>query len=184
MKLICAAALVIVGCSDPDSQKSASADQPKQAEETADVTPVNTCSLLTSEELQAVQGEPLQETKPSEHPGRGVMMYDCLFTLPTFTNSVSLSVIQRAPGSGARDPRQEWKEIRAAAAAKASEKVAPPQEVEGIGDDAFWTGDDRMGALYVLQGNRFLRISVGGASERGAKLKKSQMLAEAALKRL
>ena len=145
--------------------------------------PIDACSLLTAEEIEAVQGEAPQDAKASQQPAGGLMMYDCLFTLPTFTNSISLSVAQSS-GSGDRDPRKVWQETFAAANAKASEKSPPPREIEGIGDAAFWTGDDRMGALYVLKGSRYLRISVGGAGDREAKINKCRTLAEAALTRM
>jgi hypothetical protein len=41
-----------------------------------------------------------------------------------------------------------------------------------------------MGALYVLQGDKFVRISVGGVGEESLRVKKSKVLARAAVKRL
>lgn len=146
--------------------------------------PIDACSLLTSEEIQAVQGEPLQDPKPSQYPAGGITHYDCLFTLPTYTNSISLSVAQPSSGADARDARQDWQQTFATAAAKASEKSGPPRKVEGIGDEAFWTGNDQIGAFYVLKGPRYVRISVGGPGNREEKLKKCRTLAEAALQRM
>jgi hypothetical protein len=45
-------------------------------------------------------------------------------------------------------------------------------------------GNSISGALYVLKGNSFLRISVGGVREESARMEKSKALAHAALKRL
>ena len=146
--------------------------------------PIEPCTLLTSEEIQAVQGEALSTTKPTTHNVQGLAMYDCFFTLPTFTNSISLSVTQSGAGPDARDARQSWRETLAAASSKASEKVDPPKRIEGLGDEAFWTGNERIGALYVLQGSRYLRISVGGPAHQNEKVEKSRVLAEAALKKL
>jgi hypothetical protein len=56
--------------------------------------------------------------------------------------------------------------------------------VEGIGDEAFWTGNRVGGALFVLKGNAYLRISVGGAGDQAAKIEKSKTLAASALKQL
>ena len=132
-----------------------------------------------------MQGEPLAGTKPTQNAAQGLAMYDCFFTLPTFTNSISLSITQNGAGPDARDGREWWKETFAAAMAKGSEKSPPPKKIEGIGDEAYWTGDTRMGALYVLKGSRALRISVGGpAADQAEKIEKSRALAEAALKRL
>ena len=41
-----------------------------------------------------------------------------------------------------------------------------------------------VGALYVLKGDTFLRISVGGVREEPARIQKSVALARLALKRL
>jgi hypothetical protein len=53
-----------------------------------------------------------------------------------------------------------------------------------VGDDAFWTGTRVGGALYVLKGESYFRISVGGASDPAQKLEKSKTLAAFVLKRL
>lgn len=182
---ICCLVVALGGCSRSETPDTRIADDKDQAVPPGPpMAPVNTCELLTNDEIVAVQGEPPQDAKPSEQPSGGLMMYDCLFTLPTFTNSISVSVAQSATGAGARDARQAWRETFAAAQAKASEKSPPPRRIEGIGEEAFWTGNDRMGALYVLKGSRYLRISVGGPGEQGARIDKCRSLAEAALKHL
>jgi hypothetical protein len=56
--------------------------------------------------------------------------------------------------------------------------------VAGIGDDAYWMGDQVGGALYVLKGHNYLRISVGGVGDRNAKIKKSTSLAHKVIDRL
>lgn len=71
---------------------------------------VAVCDLLTSKDLQAVQGEALKETKPSARSEGGFMISQCFFSLPTFTNSISLLVAQRGESAGARDPKEFWKE--------------------------------------------------------------------------
>ena len=182
---MCLVVAALTGCSKTESPANADT---KSAERTpadgavATIAPIDACSLLTREEIEAVQGEAPQDAKASQQPAGGLMMYDCLFALPTFTNSISLSVAQSSSG-GDRDPRKAWQETFAAANAKASEKSPPPQPVEGIGDEAFWTGNERIGALYVLKGSRYLRISVGGPGDSAAKIEKCRALAEAAMKR-
>ena len=47
----------------------------------------------------------------------------------------------------------------------------------GFGEDAYWVGNVITGALYVLQGDIFLRISVGGVHEESARIEKAQALA-------
>lgn len=146
-------------------------------------TPLDACSFLTTEEVAAVQGEPIKETKPMQRSDRGLAMSDCFIALPTFSNSISLSVVQPT-GSDASGVEQFWKENLLDAVARGSEKSPPPTAIEGIGDQAFWLGDARMGALYVRTGDRYIRISVGGAGDQQAKIEKCKALAAFVLKRL
>jgi len=169
---------------------------------------IDVCALLTSKDLQAVQGEPLKETKPSARSEGGFMISQCFYSMPTFTNSISLLVAQKGETAGARDPKEFWKEIfqRAAeeekertkekekesagdkdknkAGAEEEERGAPPQKIAGLGDDAYWTGNRVGGALYALKGNTYIRISVGGPGNQEAKIKKTRTLAQIILKRL
>jgi hypothetical protein len=147
------------------------------------------CTLLTREETQAVQGEPFKDAKPSLKSSAGLTFSQCYFELPTTVNSIVLTVTQRAAGADGRDPKQNWQEIfhHDKAAAKNEEKEkegGEPEKVEEIGDEAFWTGTRVGGALYVLQGNSFIRISIGGAGDRAEKIEKSKALAQSVLKRL
>ncbi len=87
---------------------------------------------------------------------------------------------QKGEGAGARDPKEFWRDTfheerqkvneREKDGARAGkkeeeEKSAPPQKVNGVGDEAFWMGSRVGGALYVLKGSNYLRISVGGAGD-------------------
>jgi len=69
-------------------------------------------------------------------------------------------------------------------AADEDEASAPHQKVPGLGQDAYWIGSRVGGALYVLKGNSFIRISVGGAGDRAAKVRRSQMLAQKILPKI
>src|SRR6185312_4991728 len=71
---------------------------------------VAVCDLLSSKDLQAVQGEALKETKPSARSEGGFMISQCFYGLATFTNSISLLVAQKGETAGARDPKEFWKE--------------------------------------------------------------------------
>src|SRR5258705_4372095 len=147
------------------------------------------CALLTSQEIRSVQGEPLKETKASGGAEKGFSISQCFFTLPTFNNSISLVVTQKGDGAAGRDPKEFWEatfdkesegereSARDKKSAKEREKekardknreeeaeeAAPPQKIAGVGDEAFWTGSRVGGALYVLKGSTYLRVSVGGA---------------------
>lgn len=176
---------------------------------------VDPCSLLTSAELQTVQGEPLKETKSSGQAAGGLLNLQCLYTLPTFSNSVSLSLTERDPSaSGVRTAKQYWQEIfhgretagreggreagekngkeageknQARGERKTGEEeesAAKPEAVRGLGDEAFWTASRVGGALYVLKGERFFMVSVGGKGDEESKLKRAKTLAQSALRRL
>src|ERR1044071_2815609 len=76
-----------------------------QAGDPAKQSRIDPCSLLTSADVAAVQGEPVQQTKPSNQPGTGLLMLQCLFLTATPTKSVSLAVA--APS--AVSPRAFWR---------------------------------------------------------------------------
>ena len=57
-------------------------------------------------------------------------------------------------------------------------------KIEGLGDSAYWTGNERMGAVHVLKGRHYLRISVGGPGDPEAKINRCRALLEAVMKRL
>lgn len=170
---------------------------------------IDACALLTSPEIRSVQGEPLKETKASGSAEKGFLISQCFFTLPTFNNSISLVVTQKGEGADGRDPKEFWeatfdkeseserekerdkKSAKEREKEKAREKgreeeeeAAPARRITGVGDEAFWTGSRVGGALYVLKGSTYLRISVGGAGDQQSKINKSKALARLALKRL
>jgi hypothetical protein len=144
--------------------------------------------LLTKEETAAVQGEPFKDTKASQKSSGGLTMSQCYFELPTTMNSIVLTVSQRAEGADARDPKQNWQELfhrdKALEKKEGDKEEHGPEKIEGLGDEAFWTGSRVGGALYVLKGNSFFRISIGGAGDRAEKIEKSKTLAQSVLKRL
>jgi hypothetical protein len=168
----------------------------KNPQSTGDAPPVDACTLLTSKEIESINGESVEDTKPSGNSGGEFVVSQCYFTLATPVNSVVLTVTQRANGATGRDPKQFWKEtfpregdsdkIREKAREKeGEEKESPtPEKIEGVGEEAFWVGNRFGGALYVLKGNRYIRISVGGGDDQATKIKKSKALAEMVLKRL
>lgn len=156
------------------------------------------CKLLTSADIQTVQGDPLQETKPSTPPARGLVMSQCLFRTANPSKSVSVAIAL----AGSTSPRAFWqKQFRSShpeSGEKEKEKAAAgrkgaqeeedegtqPRTIQGVGEQAYWVGSPMVGALYVLKGNTFLRISVGGVREEPARIEKSVALARLALKRL
>jgi len=171
-----------------------------QADDPAKKSRIDPCGLLTSAEIAAVQGEPVQQTMPSDQPGTGLRMLQCLFRTTTPTKSVSVAVA--APS--AMSPRAFWrkqfhpdqeaaKEKHSGGAEEKSvaerkereeEESTRPRAIAGLGEEAYWVGGPIAGALYVLKGNTFLRISVGGIREEPIRIEKSKALARIALKRM
>ncbi|HXN52590.1 MAG TPA: hypothetical protein VN943_11695 [Candidatus Acidoferrum sp.] len=71
---------------------------------------LDACSLLTSSDISAVLGEPLQELKPSVQATGNMNMSQCLFVTRNFAKSVSLAVATPGSGdSGARGLRAFWR---------------------------------------------------------------------------
>jgi hypothetical protein len=182
---------VSAGCSKPKTPEVVKASSPTPtaaaAAAAASAAPDNfACSLLTKEETQAVQGEPFKNTKASQQSATGMLISQCYFELPTPVNSIVLTVTRKAEGG--RDPSDSWREIfhreQSARRKEKEEEEKEPLKVDGVGEEAFWTGSRVGGALYVLKGNCYIRISVGGAGDQTQKIEKSKTLAESVLKRL
>lgn len=133
-------------------------------------------------------GEPLKETKSSGKSEAGIKVSQCYFTMATAVNSVSLTVMQKGSGAGARDPQEMWEETfhreHEERGEEQEEKKSKPLKVEGLGDESFWTGNPIGGALYMLKANVYIRISVGGAGGQEVKIQKCRAVAEPILKRL
>jgi len=160
---------------------------------------VQACALLNSTDVQGVQGEPVKEIKPSSPPGGGMLLSQCLFRTSNSVKSVTLLLAAPDPANtAALTPRKFWqrqfhpeqpKQPGGGEEAKKSEpeeeqETPGPRAISGIGEEAYWVGDPRTGALYVLDGELYLRFSVGGVREESARLEKTKALARAALKHL
>jgi len=152
--------------------------------------------------MEAVQGEPVKETKPSVQQSGSFLMSQCFFRTATFTKSVSLALAVPDPARpAALTPREFWrkqfhppepveeeKHVAGKAPKKAEvdreEELRKPRPIDGLGEEAYWVGSRITGALYVLQGDAFLRISIGGGEGESVRIKKAKALAEKALKRV
>ena len=140
------------------------------------------CALLTSAEISAVQGEAPVRTKTVASDAAGLSVERCFFELPSFPQSISLEVT-RGPGVRALW-RQSFHEKRGREREEEEKDQPPPRRVRGIGDDAFWVGDARLGGLYVLRAGAMLRLAIGGRGTVEDKLRKLRRLAHKALPRM
>lgn len=168
---------------------------------------LDACQLLTSDEIQAVQESAIKENKSSEQSNGRIRTSQCYFSAEQTNRSVSLTVTQADTGADRQAARKYWEETfgrfekendeRESEAEKAKkeslkaqkreeeeEEGAPPKKIEGIGEEAFWSGTRVGGALYVLKKDVSIRISLGGPDTEEAKIGKSKKLAQKALDRL
>jgi hypothetical protein len=142
---------------------------------------VDACTLLTAQEIEAVQRERPQLSKPSAQTGEDLAVRQCFYQLPTFAKSISLEVTS---GPSARAYWQKAFHEKAREKEEEGEAKEEPERVRGLGEEAYWTGSVRLGGLYVLKKGSILRLSIGGAEAKDAKLKKLRALARSVLKRL
>ena len=194
--LICLLLLAVVA-SAAQTPKSQSSTKKTGVPQKSKIDP---CTLLTSRDIQAVQGEAVQETKPSAQQGGGLMMSQCVFRTATPSKSVSVALALAASTS----PRAFWKNqfhssktevdaeehsgqatTKTASGSKEEEEEGTrPRAIPKVGEEAYWVGGPLVGALYVLKGDTFIRVSVGGIRQEPLRIQKSIALALAALKRV
>ena len=164
-------------------QRDADGDEPQGP---ASAAAIDACKLLSNEEIAAVQGEaPARAQLVGESAGP-LSVSQCNFLLPTGSNSLSVRVVERGKGPGARDAREVWRETFQTPRADSADKryIREHQKVEGVGEEAFWLGNRKSGGLHVLSGDRYIRVSVGGQEEVPAKIEKTSKLARHVLPRL
>jgi len=161
------------------------------------------CSLITAEEFNNLQGEPLKDAKAANATDGDLDVSQCFYAAQTtFSRSVSVVVTQN---TRAKDPSEAMKELwesrfaahdddkdddadkeRKPASAKREEdeEGSAAIKVNDLGDEAFWMGDARSGILYVLHNNYYLRISLGGADDQDTRLRKATQIAKTAFDRI
>jgi hypothetical protein len=107
----------------------------------------------------------------------------CFYRTDAHSGSVSLAL--SLPLTEAADgARRYWEERFHPQAGFPDGKRQPPLPLEGLGEEAFWVGDPVAGSIYVLTGDGFLRISVGGAPDEATRRARSVALARDAVARM
>ena len=147
---------------------------------------VDACALLTNAEIERIAGAPVMDRRPTTEPAGGLLMSQCFFG-GSSSRSVSLAIAGPVTGRAPITPREYWRRQfhpRERHAERKDENESEARPIGGVGDEAYWAGNRIAGALYVLRGNTFLRISVGCIRDEGERIEKSKALALAALKRL
>lgn len=161
---------------------------------------IDACKLLTGDEIKTIQGDTLKDIKPTTRSG-AFNISQCFYATSQFVNSVSLTVTQQSSDAGAENIREFWKQRfwstgnrgkerekehdnKGKVSEEEEEEGAPPERVKGLGDEAYSVGNAKFGALYVLKGNKILRISVGGSRSQPERIEKMKTLAKYAVSRL
>ena len=162
------------------------------------------CGLITKAEIQAIEGSPVTDTKPSKQSDGKFQYSQCFYTTAVFNMSVSLALTERDSASNsAVNPKEFWKDTfgryeethkeaseeekekkRSLSEEEQEERGRPPKKIERLGDSAWWTAGRTGGAIYILKDNAFLRISVGGPDTEEQKIERAKKLAAKALSRL
>jgi hypothetical protein len=172
-----------------------------------EVRKIEGCSLITKEEVGAIQNTTVTDAKSSESSDGSHLITQCYYATTGTNLSVSIAVTQFDPKNvAAPSPREFWdktfgpfrkeeteaekKEGEAKSAPNTrggreeDEERTPPKKIDEVGEEAFWAGNRFGGALYVLKGDVFIRISVGGPDNEEKKIEKSKTLAQKALSRM
>ena len=146
------------------------------------------CGLLTDAEVRAVQRQAPAQKIPSEQPAGAFRFTQCLYRTQELSSSVSVGLGVPLTDNNRSGPRDYWraqfKREHREEREESDEKKNEPRRIAGLGDEAYWVGDPVTGALYVLRGEVFLRVSVGGPPAQAEKIKRAKALAVYALKRL
>jgi hypothetical protein len=163
------------------------------------------CKLLTSANIQQVQGSVPESTRASSQDNRNLASNQCFFTVSPFVQSVSLEIIWQSPqdkinvrdfwnekfhakrpgNDGDADNKQDAEQKSYPRRnSEGEEQKNPPQPLAGIGEDAFWVSTGRDGAVYALQGKYIVRIGVSGKGDEAEKIQRASALAKFALHNL
>jgi hypothetical protein len=189
--------LGLAGCKKSIPTQSSSQPAPTSPSPSSTNVQMAACNLLTYNEIEALQGSPIKETKSSERSVAKIRMSQCYFAAEELSKSVSLTLTQTSSGAAAGAAKESWERSfgeygDSDANAKRErpkrdreeEKSNPPTRVDGVGDEAFWVGSRVGGELYVRKGDAFIRISLGGPDPVEKKMENSKVLAQKAIARL
>jgi hypothetical protein len=148
---------------------------------------VDACALLAAEDVSRILDVPIRSARPVTEAARGVLLHQCYISTGS-PRSISIAVAgPMKTGNRTLTPRQFWREQfhpSGRVRSSGTKEETSARRVRGVGEEAFWSGTRVSGALYVLTGNTFIRISVGGIQHERELIEKSRQLAAAALARL
>jgi hypothetical protein len=137
--------------------------------------------IITKDEATAILGEPVND--PSPRSGNGTDGYYSKCNYYSAHRGKSLIIRFQMPGPNAIAPQKELELLEAAS--------GPMEKVSGVGDTAQMLvggGDGGFGSrvlmLYVVKGNAFLTIGVGGFTDDAIALEKAKTIAQKIIEHL
>lgn len=198
--------LAVSGCQQTASPTSATppTDASRMSnqlpEDPAKKQQTDACNLITPSEIETVQGEKILEAKSSSQNTDTFIVNQCYYVAAENGKSVVLSVYRAdAANPAGRRPKDFWRERFAGVESEKErdnkskdkgseqekkEEFTSPRPIEGLGDQAYWLDNKLGGALYVLKGDEFFRVSIGGIADTGLRINKATSVARGVLKRL
>lgn len=152
---------------------------------------LDACAMIDKSEIAAVQGAPVQSVVPNTQISGALAISQCYYTVNSADGSKNLSVHLEVIQADPKNPsavKDYWErsfgEKAKGEKGEEEKESQPPQAVSGVGEEAFWIGNARMGALYALQKTRMVRVSIGGGDDSKTKIEKSKKLVGDVLRRL
>jgi|GEM_PF-2438957 len=152
------------------------------------------CGLIEKSEIESVQEQPVRSVAPSSHTSDGLIFSQCYYTVMSSDGSKNLSVHLQVIGSAAKSRGRNvvkdfWEEKLKREKGRGEEdeeerEAGKPLPVSGLGDEAFWMGNNVMGAIYTLKNDKIVRVSIGGPDDAKTRIEKSKTLAQKSLQRL
>ena len=183
--------LLYVGCkkSQEAAKITPSPLSPGQIQQPGSIqAKIETCSLVTKEEVAAIQKATITNAKSSAAPSGNLVMSQCYYSAKEPNMSVSLAILQPSSRSTAgSEARDYWENTMRGSAEESAGDTRHDDEGSRRREkaqEAFWSGNRVGGALYVLHKNVIVRISVGGPDDQETKITKSKALAAKAIGRL
>jgi hypothetical protein len=145
----------------------------------------NACDVLSARDVARVQGAKFTKTRLTEANDGGVTVSQCFYTLPRFTDSVTVDLIR---GNARAFWQTHFAEVNEAGMLSVTREPEDaenrPRSVTGVGEKAMWSGNRLAGALYVLKGDTVIRVSVGGGGTEEQKIDRARKLAQRVVRRV
>jgi hypothetical protein len=143
--------------------------------------PIDVSAIVPKAEAEKILGEPVRKPTPLNVNGKDGYYSKCNYYATNPVRSLLLRVRQASEGSV--DPVTEFDQI-----ASSGGKMKP---IEGLGDKAgMFNGAPENGLpsnvimLYVVKGNSFITIGIGGMADEAVALEKAKQVAEKILTQL